>query len=144
MRAETFDDLLADHSPDVAALAARLRGVILEAHPEFTERLYRGWHGLGFHHPIAGYVAGLFPRQHEVNVGLEHGAELPDPHHLLQGTGRRPPARGGAPMPPLRPTAPPQPARGAVFDAFCPPATTPLKAVRKLTTRFRSTSLHPC
>lgn len=82
-------DILADHSDEVADLTRRLRAVIRTARPELGEKIYLGWHGLGFHHPAKGYVAALFPREHDVNVGFEHGADLPDPRGLLQGEGRQ-------------------------------------------------------
>jgi hypothetical protein len=84
-----FDELLSQHSDEVAELTRCLCAVILRARPELRERVYRGWHGLGFHHPVRGYVAAIFPRDVDVMVGFEHGADLPDPHGLLEGAGRR-------------------------------------------------------
>jgi hypothetical protein len=84
-----FRDLLAEHSDEVAELTRRLRAQIRAAHPELTEKIYVGWHGLGLHHPAKGYVAALFPRADEVRVGYEHGADLPDPCGLLHGDGRQ-------------------------------------------------------
>jgi hypothetical protein len=34
-------------------------------------------------------VAAIFPSANSVSVGFEHGADLPDPHGLLRGTGKR-------------------------------------------------------
>lgn len=84
-----LEELLDEHCADVAALTRRLREVILTARPELSERVYRGWHGLGFHHPAHGYVVAVFPTADAVSVGFEHGADLPDPHGLLRGTGKR-------------------------------------------------------
>lgn len=84
-----FEQLLTEHCTDIAALARHLRDVIVAARPELTERVYDGWHGLGFHHPARGYVAAIFPGAASVSVGFEHGADMPDPHGLLQGTGKR-------------------------------------------------------
>jgi hypothetical protein len=84
-----FEELLEDHCADIVALTRRLRDVIVNARPELSERVYRGWHGLGFHHPDRGYVVAVFPGTGVVSVGFEHGADLPDPHGLLQGTGKR-------------------------------------------------------
>lgn len=81
--------LLADHDDEVAASTRRLRAAILAGRPELAEKVYRGWHGLGFHHPELGYVAALFPHEQDVQVGFEHGANLPDPHGMLSGTGRQ-------------------------------------------------------
>lgn len=55
--------------------------------PDAGERIYTGWHGIGFHHPTAGYVCGLFPGIDNVRVGFEHGNVLPDPHGLLDSGG---------------------------------------------------------
>ncbi|WP_433613856.1 DUF1801 domain-containing protein [Dactylosporangium sp. CA-139114] len=86
---EGLEELLGEHCASIGALTRHLREVILSARPELTERVYRGWHGLGFHHPSRGYVAAVFPRADSVTVGFEHGADLPDPHGLLEGTGKR-------------------------------------------------------
>jgi hypothetical protein len=80
--------LLADHTPQVAAAADWLRGVVLGAMPDAREVVYRGWHGLGYHHPAAGYLCAVFPRADDVLLGFEHGVLLDDPHGLLTGEGR--------------------------------------------------------
>jgi hypothetical protein len=80
--------LLAEHSPAVVALAERARSLVLATLPDCREVVYRGWHGLGYHHPAAGYIGAVFPRADHVELGLERGAFLPDPHGLLRGTGR--------------------------------------------------------
>jgi hypothetical protein len=81
--------MLATEPPAVVTLLQRLRTVVREAHPDLREKVNAGWHGIGFHHPRAGYVVGLFPRNGGVNVGFEYGADLPDPHGRLRGEGRR-------------------------------------------------------
>ncbi|MER7280591.1 DUF1801 domain-containing protein [Dactylosporangium sp. NPDC000244] len=86
---EGLEELLDEHCASIGALTRHLREVILSARPELTERVYRGWNGLGFHHPSRGYIAAVFPRADSVAVGFEHGADLPDPHGLLEGTGKR-------------------------------------------------------
>jgi hypothetical protein len=80
--------LLAEHTAQVAAAAAWLREVVLGALPDAHEVVYRGWHGLGYHHPAAGYVCAVFPRADDVLLGFEHGVLLDDPHGLLSGEGR--------------------------------------------------------
>ena len=67
-----------DH-PDVAA--------VLAAEPDLAERVYRGWGGIGFRHPDAGYVCGIFPAGGEVRLLFEHGARLDDRDGLLEGEG---------------------------------------------------------
>jgi hypothetical protein len=80
--------LLAEHTEVVAALADRMRALILTAMPDAREVVYRGWHGFGFHHRRAGYVCAVFPQADQVSVAFERGAELPDPHGVLTGAGR--------------------------------------------------------
>jgi hypothetical protein len=80
--------LLAEHTAQVAAAAAWLREVVVGALPDAHEVVYRGWHGLGYHHPAAGYVCAVFPRADDVLLGFEHGVLLDDPHGLLSGEGR--------------------------------------------------------
>lgn len=81
--------MLTSYDPDVVDLALTLRERILDHVPEFEERVYTGWRGLGFHHPDAGYVCALFPRSGRVLLGFERGVRLPDPDGLLVGKGRQ-------------------------------------------------------
>jgi cytidylate kinase len=79
--------LLADHTREVTDLTQVLRAVVRTALPMATEKINLGWHGLGYHDPEAGYVAGIFPGDGSVKLGFEHGVELPDPENLLEGDG---------------------------------------------------------
>jgi hypothetical protein len=83
-----FAELLTRRPSSVARLARRLRAAVLAAMPDLVERFYPGWQGLGLHHPVAGLLGTIFPRDEDVVVYLEHGAAIPDPHHLLAGQGR--------------------------------------------------------
>lgn len=69
---------LAEQHPRERALAEWTRQVVLEAEPDFEERIYRGWGGLGYRHREGGYVCGLFPKSGEVRVFFEHGQALHD------------------------------------------------------------------
>lgn len=79
--------LLAEHTPDVVALTRILRATVRSALPWAVEKINPGWHGLAYHDPEAGYVAGIFPGDESVRLGFEHGVELPDPENLLEGDG---------------------------------------------------------
>jgi hypothetical protein len=68
-------------------LAAWIREAVLEADPDLTERVYRGWRGVGFRHPEGGYVCAIYPRSEWVVLLFEHGASLPDPDGILLGDG---------------------------------------------------------
>ena len=77
-----------DH-PQEAELALWLRGLVRAADPDLSERVYRGWGGIGHRQPEAGYVCAIFPREGEVHLAFEHGASLPDPERRLAGAGRQ-------------------------------------------------------
>ena len=81
--------LLAGHTPPIREIAGRLRALIQETVPGLTERIYPGWHALGYVHPEAGYIGGVFPRAERVMIVLEWGVALPDPQGVLSGTGTR-------------------------------------------------------
>lgn len=55
--------------------------------PEASERVYPGWHGLGFHNPDVGFFCGVFPLADSVRLLFEHGALLDDHDGLLTGGG---------------------------------------------------------
>jgi hypothetical protein len=85
----SIEDLLADSTPEVGELTFRLRDLIRSVMPDATERIYPGWHGIGFHHPTAGYVCALFPGADRVRVGFEHGHLLPDPGGVFDSGGKQ-------------------------------------------------------
>jgi hypothetical protein len=80
-------DYLAQAHPDVMDLALWVRELVLDAEPDLLERIYRGWDGLGYRHPDAGYVCAIYPRGDEVRLLFEHGDRLDDRDGLLEGTG---------------------------------------------------------
>jgi hypothetical protein len=83
---EALEYLRTEH-PAAYELAAWVREVVLGADPDLSEHVYRGWSGVGFRHPEAGYVCGIFPRDGHVELLFEHGAALPDPDGILCGEG---------------------------------------------------------
>jgi hypothetical protein len=70
-------------------LAAWIRRAVLEADPDLTERVYRGWRGVGFRHPEAGYVCAIYPRSEWVVLLFEQRASMPDPDEILLGDGKQ-------------------------------------------------------
>jgi hypothetical protein len=82
-------DFLAESHPGLADLALWVREAVLAGEPDLSERVYRGWDGIGFRHPDAGYVCAVYPREREREVRLlfEHGVRLDDPERLLEGAG---------------------------------------------------------
>jgi hypothetical protein len=82
-------DFLVERHPALADLALWVREAVLTSEPDLLERVYRGWDGIGFRHPDAGYVCAIYPREQEVRLLFEHGARLGDEERLLEGAGRQ-------------------------------------------------------
>ncbi|EMY32877.1 hypothetical protein D477_017864 [Arthrobacter crystallopoietes BAB-32] len=88
-RTDEAGEYLRQEFPEQAELALWLRSVLLEAEPDLEQRVYRGWQAVGFRHPDAGYVCGIFPRPEGLQLLFEHGASLPDPEGVLTAGGRQ-------------------------------------------------------
>jgi hypothetical protein len=82
-------DLLDDHTAEIADLVMEVRRLIRSVMPDATERTYLGWHGMGLHHPTAGYVCAIFPGAGEVRVGFEHGHLFSDPERVFDPGGKQ-------------------------------------------------------
>ena len=83
------EELLGDHSADVADVARRVRAAVLDAQPQLVERVRRGWHSINYRDPAAGFVCAVFPTREAVQLVFERGAHLPDPDGLLTGSGKQ-------------------------------------------------------
>lgn len=89
MRTEKEAAVLEGHSEAVVDIADWLRQTVRAVDPELRERVYVGWHGFGFHHPDAGYVCAVFPRDDDVLLAFERGVDLADPDGRLQIGGKQ-------------------------------------------------------
>ena len=85
----TPESILLDHTPEIRAIAEELRRLIHDTIAGMTERAYPGWHAVGFRHPRAGYVCGIFPFEDSVKLIFEHGRLLTDPAGVLRGDGKQ-------------------------------------------------------
>ena len=81
--------ILDDHTIEVRAIAEALRKLIRETIPEAIESGHPTWHSIGYRHPKAGYVCGIFPHKDSVDLVFEFGILLSDPHEVLQGEGKQ-------------------------------------------------------
>ncbi len=83
------DTFLKGYPPPVREIAVKAREVILSVLPNATEKVYPGWkviqYGAGA--DMKSVFAAISPQRERVNLGLAHGADLPDPEGLLEGTG---------------------------------------------------------
>jgi hypothetical protein len=85
---EAAEYLRSHHAP-TAALALWIRTHVRKADPDLVEKVYRGWQGVGFRHPDAGYVVAIYPRREWVGLFFEHGSSMADPEGVLQGDGKQ-------------------------------------------------------
>jgi hypothetical protein len=85
-------DLLRACAPDIAHLALALRELVLNEAPEAEEVLYSVYAEV-IVFKLSGDPGGAFcyvaAYSRHVNLGFNRGAELPDPHRVLKGTGKK-------------------------------------------------------
>jgi hypothetical protein len=85
------EQFLAAYDPEIRELADDLCRVVLRLAPEALETVYPGWKNIQF-----GCGSGMKmkfcavePGKGYVNLYFFQGVELPDPLHLLAGTGKK-------------------------------------------------------
>ena len=83
----TAADLLDHYPPPIRALTEDLRTLVKQTVPDAKESVRLGWQSLGYAAPKAGYFFGLFPKHDCVLALFEWGVLLPDPDHVLEGSG---------------------------------------------------------
>ena len=87
----TFDELLADVEPKLAAIARRLRAIIRAVDKSTVETVRLGdnaaTYGVGPRKMSDGY-AYIMPMRGYINLGFYQGALVADPERLLEGTGK--------------------------------------------------------
>ncbi|HJP89643.1 MAG TPA: DUF1801 domain-containing protein [Candidatus Limnocylindrales bacterium] len=81
--------LLADFSPGHAAIAERLRRVVLDAVPEAIERVRPGWRLIGYDLPrVRGsFFAWIWPEPEHIHLGFPRGILMDDPDDVMRGNG---------------------------------------------------------
>ena len=91
-RLGTWDDVFGSVEADVLTIARTLRAAILDDMPNAVEVPRRGdravSYGIG-ERKMSESHCYLQPQRTRVNLGFWHGVALPDPHGILEGTGRR-------------------------------------------------------
>ena len=88
---QDFDKILTGFSSEVQDIARAARALIHEVLPQVVEVVWD-------RQKIAGYGTGpkkmtehfcwIAPAKKHVGLGFNYGTELPDPEHLLEGTGK--------------------------------------------------------
>ena len=90
-KAETWDALLERRTPEVQAAARALVGVVLAEAVGAVVHFDRGdgLLAIGTSSAMRDLLFALIPHTNWVNLQLADGAILPDPHGLIEGTGKR-------------------------------------------------------
>jgi hypothetical protein len=88
---ETWDEVLARHSPDVQGAAREILRVILEESPSAVVHFDRGdgLLAIGRSTAMRDLLFALIPHAGWLNLQLATGALLEDPDGLIEGTGVR-------------------------------------------------------
>ena len=88
---DTLKDFLASYQPHVQKLALALRALVLNVFPSAIEQVDPPSKiiAYGTDRTYAGLICAIAPYKAHVNLMFARGAELPDPEHLLEGTGKR-------------------------------------------------------
>ena len=82
---------LGEYPAAVSDLARELRAIVRAAIPGAREELDRPGRviGYGFGPGYSGLVCTIIPSKNGVKLGVVSGARLPDPHGLLEGSGKQ-------------------------------------------------------
>ncbi len=85
-----FEDILRERDPALAELARKARALIYDVYPQTVEVVWEKQGNTGFGvgpKKLTEHFAWVMPHTGHVNLGLNQGADLPDPEGLLEGTG---------------------------------------------------------
>lgn len=87
----TFKDVLAFASPALRPVCEALRSLVNSLHPEFVEIVWPKQRIASFGvgpKKMSQHYAYISVQATHINLGFYHGASLPDPVGLLEGTGK--------------------------------------------------------
>ena len=90
-RLGTWDDVFGAAEPEVRAIAETLREIVLSDLPDAVEVPRKGDRAVSYgvgERKMSESHCYLQPQKGRVNLGFWHGAALPDPGGLLEGTGK--------------------------------------------------------
>lgn len=85
----SVDDIIQGHTPEVRLIVGTLRDLVRQTAPASIESAHASWHSIHFNDPQVGYFCGIFPLADSVNLIFEFGILLPDPDHILEGSGKQ-------------------------------------------------------
>ncbi|HSH79158.1 MAG TPA: DUF1801 domain-containing protein [Herpetosiphonaceae bacterium] len=86
-----FDEIMVDVDPHIAELALRTRTLIRDVYPVVVEVPWPKQRVIGYGvgpRKMSEHFCYISVSGNHVNLGFNYGSELPDPDHLLEGTGK--------------------------------------------------------
>lgn len=86
---DPIETLLGSLPGEIQSISRALRQMAKEAIPSAHEFVYHGAINYGPSLSPAQRFCYIAPQTHHVNLGFFYGTYLPDPQHLLVGTGKR-------------------------------------------------------
>ena len=84
-----IEEILKKHTKKILEIVNLLRDFLAQEFPNFQEKGYPVWKGLGYKDPKCGYICGIFPYEDHVQIGFEYGILLKDKDKLLEGDGKQ-------------------------------------------------------
>lgn len=84
-----IEEILSKHTKKIIEIVNAMRDYLAQEFPNFQEKGYPVWKGLGYKDPKCGYICGIFPNEQYVDFGFEYGILLKDKDKLLQGDGKQ-------------------------------------------------------
>ncbi len=88
---EDFEKVIANFSIEIKVIASTTRQLIYDLMPKVVEVVWLQQKNIGFGTGIkknTAHFCYIMPASKHVNLGFNYGSELPDPHGLLEGTGK--------------------------------------------------------
>jgi hypothetical protein len=88
---EEFEKAIQSFAENIKDIARQTRQLIFDILPDAVEVVWVQQKNIGFGTGVkkkTEHFCWLMPASNHVNLGFNYGAELPDPYHLLEGTGK--------------------------------------------------------
>jgi hypothetical protein len=88
----TFEEVVAKFNKEIAEIASALRKLIALKYPGVIEVVWKQQKIIGYGigpKKMSEHFTYIAPFKNHVNLGFYYGVELPDPHQLLEGTGKK-------------------------------------------------------
>ena len=88
----SFEDAITKSDPQAQKLARLIRELIADVYPDVVEVPWPNQGTIGYGvgpKKMSEHYCYIDAHRSHVNLGFNYGADLPDPDHLLEGSGKR-------------------------------------------------------